>query len=72
LVYSARARNRHNAAQQVATLHGCKFPETFEEVAALPGVGSSTAGAILSISLGKHLPILDGKVKLVLARCYAV
>ncbi len=47
LGYHARARNLHKAAQQVATLHGGKFPETFEEVAALPGVGRSTAGAIL-------------------------
>ncbi|MFQ7557055.1 MAG: A/G-specific adenine glycosylase, partial [Escherichia coli] len=68
----ARARNLHKAAQQVATLHSGKFPETFEEVAALPGVGRSTAGAILSLSLGKHFPILDGNVKRVLARCYAV
>ncbi len=52
--------------------YGGKFPETFEEVAALPGVGRSTAGAILSLSLGKHFPILDGNVKRVLARCYAV
>ncbi len=44
----------------------------FEEVADLPGVGRSTAGAILSLSLGKHFPILDGNVKRVLARCYAV
>ncbi len=49
LGYYARARNLHKAAQQVATLHGGKFPETFEEVAALPGVGRSTAGAILSL-----------------------
>ena len=41
-------------------------------VAALPGVGRSTAGAILSLSLGQHYPILDGNVKRVLARCYAV
>lgn len=72
LGYYARARNLHKAAQQVATLHGGIFPETFEEVAALPGVGRSTAGAILSLSLGKHFPILDGNVKRVLARCYAV
>ncbi len=60
------------AAQQVATQHGGEFPQTFEEVAALPGVGRSTAGAILSLSLGQHYPILDGNVKRVLARCYAV
>lgn len=72
LGYYARARNLHKAAQQVATVHGGHFPTTFEEVAALPGVGRSTAGAILSLSLGQHYPILDGNVKRVLARCYAV
>lgn len=72
LGYYARARNLHKAAQMVANLHMGVFPETFEEVAALPGVGRSTAGAILSLSLGKHFPILDGNVKRVLARCYAI
>ncbi|WP_159865031.1 MULTISPECIES: A/G-specific adenine glycosylase [unclassified Raoultella] len=72
LGYYARARNLHKAAQQVASQHGGEFPQTFDEVAALPGVGRSTAGAILSLSLGKHFPILDGNVKRVLARCYAV
>ncbi|MGK9175029.1 A/G-specific adenine glycosylase [Yokenella regensburgei] len=72
LGYYARARNLHKAAKQVAEKHGGEFPETFEEVEALPGVGRSTAGAILSLSLGKHFPILDGNVKRVLARCYAV
>jgi A/G-specific adenine glycosylase len=52
LGYYARARNLHKAAQQVASLHGGEFPQTFDEVAALPGVGRSTAGAILSLSLG--------------------
>lgn len=72
LGYYARARNLHKAAQQVADQHGGVFPDTFEEVAALPGVGRSTAGAVLSLALGKHFPILDGNVKRVLARCYAV
>ena len=43
-----RARNLHKAAQQVATQHGGEFPQTFDEVAGFPGVGRSTAGAILS------------------------
>ncbi|MBJ3815865.1 A/G-specific adenine glycosylase [Shimwellia pseudoproteus] len=72
LGYYARARNLHKAAQQVAGQHNGEFPQTFDEVAALPGVGRSTAGAILSLSLGQHFPILDGNVKRVLARCYAV
>ncbi|MBD1226036.1 A/G-specific adenine glycosylase [Xenorhabdus griffiniae] len=72
LGYYARARNLHKAAQQIVTLHNGKFPTTFDDVVALPGVGRSTAGAILSLSQGKHFPILDGNVKRVLARCYAV
>lgn len=63
LGYYARARNLHKAAQQVVTLHSGIFPQTFDEVAALPGVGRSTAGAILSLSLGQHFPILDGNVQ---------
>ncbi|MCA6219567.1 A/G-specific adenine glycosylase [Photorhabdus antumapuensis] len=72
LGYYARARNLHKAAQQIVERHQGKFPTTFEDVVALPGVGRSTAGAILSLSQGKHFPILDGNVKRVLARCYAV
>lgn len=72
LGYYARGRNLHKAAQKIADEHGGVFPDTFDEIAALPGVGRSTAGAILSLSLGKHFPILDGNVKRVLARCYAV
>ncbi|MBT0721277.1 A/G-specific adenine glycosylase [Rosenbergiella collisarenosi] len=72
LGYYARARNLHKAACQVMTEHQGKFPEEFEQVVALPGVGRSTAGAILSLSLGQHHPILDGNVKRVLARYYAV
>ncbi|UTJ46763.1 A/G-specific adenine glycosylase [Atlantibacter subterraneus] len=72
LGYYARARNLHKAAKMVAEQYGGVFPQTFDDVAALPGVGRSTAGAILSLSLGQHFPILDGNVKRVLARCYAV
>lgn len=72
LGYYARARNLHKAAQHIVDKHQGHFPDTFEDVCALPGVGRSTAGAILSLSLKKHYPILDGNVKRVLARCYAV
>lgn len=72
LGYYARARNLHKAAKTVVEKHGGVFPQTFAEVADLPGIGRSTAGAILSLALGKHFPILDGNVKRVLARCYAV
>ncbi|KAA6046547.1 A/G-specific adenine glycosylase [Pantoea sp. Bo_7] len=72
LGYYARARNLHKAAKQVVDQHGGEFPPDFTAIAALPGVGRSTAGAILSLSLGLHFPILDGNVKRVLARCYAI
>ena len=52
--------------------HAGRFPETFDEVAALPGIGRSTAGAILAIACGQRHAILDGNVKRVLARYRAV
>ena len=72
LGYYARARNLHKAAKQIVAEHGGEFPTDIEQVIALPGIGRSTAGAILSLSLGQHHPILDGNVKRVLARCYLV
>jgi len=72
LGYYARARNLHKAAQTIASEHGGVFPTDFEAVNALPGIGRSTAGAVLSLSLGQHHPILDGNVKRVLSRCYAI
>jgi A/G-specific adenine glycosylase len=72
LGYYARARNLHRAAQIVRDRHGGRFPQSFDAVAALPGVGRSTAGAILSFACGQRWPILDGNVKRVLARCFRV
>ncbi len=72
LGYYARARNLHKAAQVIVAEHGGQFPEDFDAVLALPGIGRSTAGAILSLGLGQRHPILDGNVKRVLARHAAV
>jgi A/G-specific adenine glycosylase len=72
LGYYARARNLHCAAQQIRDEYGGVFPNTFEQVQALPGVGRSTAGAIQSLALGQPHAILDGNVKRVLARCFAI
>ena len=72
LGYYARARNLHKAAQQLVEKHGGEFPATVAEVAELPGIGRSTAGAILSLSRQVHAPILDGNVKRVLSRFHAV
>ncbi|MEQ8262375.1 A/G-specific adenine glycosylase [Pseudohaliea sp.] len=72
LGYYARARNLHRAARAVIGEHGGRFPETVDALAALPGIGRSTAGAIVSIACGGRAPILDGNVKRVLARYHAV
>jgi A/G-specific adenine glycosylase len=72
LGYYARARNLHEAAAIVVQEHGGEFPDTIEAVQRLPGVGKSTAGAILALSRRERHPILDGNVRRVLARCFAV
>ncbi len=68
LGYYARARNMHRAAESIRDHHGGRFPEDFDDVVALPGVGRSTAGAILALSCGQRHSILDGNVKRVLCR----
>lgn len=72
LGYYARARNLHRAAQHIVAEHGGEFPASLEAVQALPGIGRSTAGAILALSCSQRHPILDGNVKRVLARCFGV
>lgn len=72
LGYYARGRNLHACAQTVVREHGGIFPSTVDGLEALPGIGRSTAGAIAAISMGVHASILDGNVKRVLSRFYAV
>lgn len=72
LGYYARARNLHKAAQIIRDDYANQFPEDFELVLALPGIGRSTAGAILAQALGQRHVILDGNVKRVLTRVYAI
>ncbi|MGH8297469.1 MAG: A/G-specific adenine glycosylase, partial [Steroidobacteraceae bacterium] len=72
LGYYARARNLHRAAVRISERHRGRFPGKFEAVADLPGVGRSTAGAILALSRGKRFPILDGNVRRVLSRHFGV
>src|SRR5687768_2758969 len=72
LGYYARARNLWRAARIVVAENAGRLAETFDELHALPGIGRSTAGAILAQALGVKLPILDGNVKRVLARYHAV
>jgi A/G-specific adenine glycosylase len=72
LGYYARARNLHRAAKAIRDEHAGEVPGSFDELAALPGIGRSTAGAILALSRGARFPILDGNARRVLARYFAV
>jgi A/G-specific adenine glycosylase len=72
LGYYARARNLHGAAQMIVDQHHGVFPEDFEAIAALPGIGRSTAGAIAVFAFGQRHPILDGNVKRVFARYFGI
>jgi len=72
LGYYSRARNLHAAARRIALAHGGRFPEDVEAIRALPGVGRSTAAAIAAFAFGHRCAILDGNVKRVLSRIFAV
>ncbi len=72
LGYYARARNLHRAARLICERFEGQFPQELSAVEALPGVGRSTAGAVLTLACGQRHPILDGNVKRVLARVFAV
>ena len=72
LGYYARARNIHKAAKIIDKEYQGKFPSSLDEMMTLPGIGRSTAGAILSLAYEKRHPILDGNVKRVLSRYHGV
>lgn len=71
LGYYARARNLHQAAQQIVTKFGGVFPRKIENAITLKGIGRTTAGGILSAAFNSPVPILDGNVKRVLSRLIA-
>lgn len=72
LGYYSRARNLHNAAQTIMDDFGGVFPQDFAAIQTLPGIGRSTAAAIASFAFGQTQTILDGNVKRVLARHFAI
>jgi len=72
LGYYSRARNLHRAAQAVVTQHAGAFPRELADIEALPGIGRSTAAAIAGFAFGARAAILDGNVKRVLARHFAI
>ena len=72
LGYYARARNLHAAAKLCMERHGGDLPRDLDALVALPGIGRSTAGAILTQAWGDAAPILDGNVKRVLCRLFGI
>ena len=72
LGYYSRARNIHKAAMEMAETYGGRLPERKEDILSLPGIGSYTAGAILSMAYGKREGAIDGNVLRVYARLYQV
>lgn len=72
LGYYARARNLHRAAQEIVEKEGGILPQHYHELRRLPGFGDYTAGAVASIAFGEVVPAVDGNVKRVLARLFAV
>ncbi|HEY4907679.1 MAG TPA: A/G-specific adenine glycosylase, partial [Candidatus Acidoferrum sp.] len=72
LGYYSRARNLQSAAKEIVAKHGGEFPRSAEDTLALPGIGSYTAAAILSIAFGERHAVLDGNVARVIARLGAV
>jgi len=72
LGYYSRARNLHRAAQTMRDLHDGKFPQEFDQIHALKGVGRSTAAAVSAFAFGRRHAILDGNVKRVFARYFGI
>jgi len=72
LGYYARARNLHACARQVMDIHDGSLPHDLDQLMLLPGIGRSTAGAILSLAFDRNAVILDGNVKRVLCRAFRV
>lgn len=72
LGYYSRARNLHSAAKIITQLHQGLFPQELQALIALPGIGPSTAAAILSQAFNLPTAILDGNVKRVLARFFLI
>ncbi|MDQ8039256.1 MAG: A/G-specific adenine glycosylase [Rickettsiella sp.] len=72
LGYYARGRNLHRCAQTIEKEYAGKFPKDLKKLQNLPGIGRSTAGAILALGFSKYAPILDGNVKRVLSRFHAI
>ena len=72
LGYYSRARNMHTAAKHVVGMYQGKFPETYDELIAIKGIGDYTASAIASLAFGQVIPVIDGNVNRVIARLHGI
>lgn len=72
LGYYSRARNLHYSAKMVLEKHGGRFPDDFDTILSLKGIGRYSAGAIASIAFNQEKPIVDGNILRVLSRVYAI
>lgn len=72
LGYYSRARNLHSAAKVIVEKFGGQIPDNLEEIKTLQGIGEYTAGAILSIAYGQAVPAVDGNVRRILCRLFAI
>lgn len=72
LGYYARARNLHRAAREIVETHGGTLPQNYHQLKKLPGFGNYTAGAVASLAFGEAVPAVDGNVKRVLSRIFAI
>ena len=72
LGYYSRARNIHAASKVIVEKFGAQVPDNFEDIKSLPGIGLYTAGAILSIAYGQVLSAVDGNVRRILYRLFAI
>ena len=72
LGYYTRVRNLHKAAGEIVERFGGRIPDRWEEILRLPGIGRYTAGAILSIAFGRPVPAIDGNVRRVISRLFAI
>jgi A/G-specific adenine glycosylase len=72
LGYYSRARNLRKAAQNIVSQRKGTIPDTIEDLLKVPGIGRYTAGAILSIAFNREVPVLDGNIKRVLSRLFAL
>jgi A/G-specific adenine glycosylase len=72
LGYYSRAKNIHSAARIIVAKFGGQVPDNLEEIKTLPGIGEYSAGAILSIAYGQVLPAVDGNVRRILCRLFAI